>query len=128
MEPYDISVGGISLNPGPPREAVRQVGGGMGIGELTSINGTLIFTRQHRTARRVTIASPGDTWALPTTTANALRALEASGTPFTLVLGSNFQPSGTFTGCYFDGDVLFETTDAPEWHNYSFTVYVPQEA
>ena len=129
MAGYDIIIGGIPLNPGPPREAVSLAGGGRGVLEVTSITGAIIYTRQSRTARRVTVASPGPEWVIPAADAASLRALEGSGQPFTVTLGSNFQPSGIFTGCTFDGDVLFDTTDAPdEWANYSFTLYLPQEA
>ncbi|GGO22245.1 hypothetical protein [Deinococcus humi] len=128
MARYQLNIGGTELNPTVPPQAVRRTGGGRSVGEAVSINGTVIHTQGHRTARRVQITSPGPEWVLLEEQVAALRALAASGASFTVTFGEGYETAGTFTGCLFDGDAIFEPKRQSAYANYNFTLYLPQEA
>lgn len=124
MARYQLTIGGLELNPTVPPQAVRRTGGGRSVAEAVSINGTVIHTRGHRTARRIQITSPGPEWVLLADQVAALRALTA-GPSFTVTFGEGYETAGTFTGCLFDGDALFEPKRQSAYANYDFTLYIP---
>ncbi|GGR11374.1 hypothetical protein [Deinococcus ruber] len=128
MNPYQLIIGGVTLDPTVPLEAVRRTGGGRQVKERVSITGKIIRSQGNKTARRVQVTSPSPSWALLASQVSALRALADSGAPFSVTFGSAFETSGTFTNCWFDGDAVFEPTPALDYVNYSFTIYLPQEA
>ncbi|MBB6016808.1 hypothetical protein ACFP9V_19070 [Deinococcus radiopugnans] len=127
MKRYQLTIGGVELNPTVPPQAVRRTGGGRSVMEAVSINGTVMHTRGHRTARRIQITSPGPEWVLLSDQVAALQALTA-GAAFTVTFGEGYETAGTFTGCLFDGDAVFEPKRQSAYANYNFTIYIPQEA
>ncbi|MFK7601893.1 hypothetical protein ACI3L1_06740 [Deinococcus sp. SM5_A1] len=128
MARYQLTIGGTELNPTVPPQAVKRTGGGRGVTEAVSINGAVIHTRGYRMARRIQIASPGPEWVLLEAQTAALRALALADTSFTVTFGEGYETAGTFTGCLFEGETIFEPKRQIGYANYSFTLYIPQEA
>lgn len=125
---YDLIIAGVSFDPTVPPEAVSRSGGGRTVRELTTITGDVLLVQGARLGRRVRIVSLGPEWVLREDQIAALRALEASGAPFSVTLGSGYEVGGTFTGCLLDGDAIFTPKRGGDWRNYDFTLYLPQEA
>lgn len=124
--PYQLSIAGVDFSPSVPPEAVKRQGGGRPVTERHAIDGTIIITKGHTTARRVQISSPGEQYALSAEQTAHLRALEIDRTPFSVTFGPGYEISGTFTQCVFEGDVRLTPFRNREWVAYEFTLILSE--
>lgn len=123
---YRMSIGGVELHFLPAAEGVSVEGGARPVTERVTLDGRVIATRAELpTSRRLTISAP-EGYVISAADADALRALEAGGEPFSVTL-AGYEPAGTFTGCVFDAPPRFPSTSDPRFRGYDLSIYIPQQ-